>query len=89
MEYFMTELSGEWAPDHRGDDTLPMELHMRRTRQDERRRYRSGVADRGGRRRREAVGNMDAKTLEKYVSDVIARLYAGDGKNVKAIRAEI
>ena len=40
MEYFMTELSGEWAPDHRGDDTLPMELHMRRTRQDERRRYR-------------------------------------------------
>lgn len=37
----------------------------------------------------EAVGNMDAKTLEKYASDVIARLYAGDGKNIKAIRTEI
>lgn len=88
MEYFMTELSGEWAPDHRGDDTLPMELHMRRTRQDERRRYRFGVADRGGRRRRSSreYGRENAR---KYASDVIARLYAGDGKNVKAIRIEI
>ena len=74
MKYFTIELSGEWVLDHRGDDVLPMEYICAEL-------GKVGGVSIGTASLTEAdvaVGNMDAKTLEKYVSDVIARLYPGE-----------